>query len=260
MRLKEEGHVGLMPTLRRRALKLVALMLAAGAGAQEPPVKVVATIALQGAIEELEPLLEAQAGLPVVVEFATTAALVERLGRGAAADVAILTRDALDGLVARGAVQPPTDLIRSLIGVAVADDAAPPILRTTEDFVAFLKATPSLAYTLRGVSGVHMALLIERLGLTEVVRPKATIVDGFSGTLLREGKVAAAVQQIGELRFTGARNVVPLPPALQAPTIFSVALAAAPRHERAAAAIVRALTSREAATAYARSGAIPLID
>jgi molybdate transport system substrate-binding protein len=236
------------------------LLVTMRASAQETPVQVVATIALQGAIEELSPLLKAQAGVPIAIEFATTAALVERLANGGRADVAILTREALDGLTASGAVQPPTDLIRSLIGVAVADDAVPPVLRTTEDFIAFLEATPSLAYTLRGVSGVHMAQLIERLGLAAVVRPKATIVDGFSGTLLREGKVAAAVQQIGELKFTGARNVVPLPEALQEPTVFSVSIATAPQHARAAAALVRALTSRDAAAAYARSGAIPLFD
>ena len=120
-----------------------------------------------------------------------------------------------------------------------------------------MKATPSIAYTVRGVSGVHMAQLIERLGLSSVVKPKAIVVDGFSGPLLRDGKVAAAVQQISELNFTGARNVVPLPEEIQVQTIFTVAVLNG-THTDAAATIVRVLTSTEAASAYERSGTSPL--
>ena len=144
--------------------------------------------------------------MPVDVEFATTAALVERLTNGEAADLAVLTKEAVQQLAAKGYVRSSTDLVLSVIGIAVADDAPLPAMKTTEDFVAFMKATPSIAYTVRGVSGLHMAQLIEQLGLAAVVKPKAIVVDGFSGTLLREGKVAAAVQQISELRFTAQRT------------------------------------------------------
>jgi molybdate transport system substrate-binding protein len=133
-------------------------------------------------------------------------------------------------------------------------------MQTTEDFVAFMKATPSIAYTLRGVSGVHMAQLIERLGLAEVVKPKATIVDGFSGTALREGKVVAAVQQIGELKFAGATNIVPLPDAIQVRTVFTVAVLSGTARADDAAKVVGVLTSPDAAAAYERSGATPLFD
>jgi molybdate transport system substrate-binding protein len=244
--------------VNRRALPIAVLLswLTFGVAAQQAPVKVLATIALQAAIEDIDPLLAA-AGVPVTIEFATTAALVERLAGGESADLAILTKEALGRLAANGRVRPPTDLVRSLIGIAVRDDAPLPPMRTTEDFVAFLEATPSIAYTLRGVSGVHMAQLVERLGLAEVVKPKAVIVDGFAGVPLREGKVVAAVQQISELRFAGATNIVPLPAAIQVETVFSVATVSDTAHGAAAAALVRALTSEAAARAYERSGVAP---
>ena len=90
-----------------------------------------------------------------------------------------------------------TDLVLSVIGIAVADDAPLPAMKTTEDFVAFMKATPSIAYTVRGVSGLHMAQLIEQLGLADVVKPKAIVVDGFSGTLVarRQGCRGRAADQ-----------------------------------------------------------------
>ena len=213
---------------------------------------------MEGAFTEIEPLLPARSGVPVEVEFATTAALVERLTNGEAADLAILTKEAVQQLAAKGHVRSSTDLVLSVIGIAVADDAPLPAMKTTADFVAFMKATPSIAYTARGVSGLHMAKLIEQLGLADVVKPKAVVVDGFSGTPLREGKVAAAVQQISELKFTGAKNIVPLPDEIQVQTIFTVAVLNGAASADSAAKVVRVLTSTEAAAVYERSGASPL--
>jgi molybdate transport system substrate-binding protein len=244
----------------RRVLLLAATLLPLAAFAAEPPVKIVATIAVQGAFREIEPTLETRSGVPVELEFATTAALVERLKSGDPADLAVLTKDAVLELTAQGRVKASTDLVLSVIGIAVADDAPLPAMKTTADFVAFLRATPSIAYTARGVSGVHMARLIERFELVDIVEPKATIVDGFSGTPLREGKVAAAVQQLSELKFAGATKIVPLPDELQVRTTFTLAeLNGSPRAE-AAVQVVRALTSPEAAAAYERSGSSPLFE
>jgi molybdate transport system substrate-binding protein len=248
--------------MRRRTLLLVAALAlpTLGVVAQEAPVKIVATIAVEGAFAELEPLLQARSDVPTEVEFATTAALVERLANGEAADLAVLTQEAVQQLAAKGQVRSSTDLVLSVIGIAVADDAPLPAMKTTDDFVAFMRATPSIAYTVRGVSGLHMAKLIEELALADVVGPKAIVVDGFSGTLLREGKVAAAVQQISELKFTGARNIVPLPDELQVHTIFTVALLKGATSVDSAEKIVRVLTSTEAAAVYERSGASPLFE
>jgi molybdate transport system substrate-binding protein len=231
-----------------------------GAGAEEAPVKVVATLAVQGAFAEIEPWLPAGAGAPVQVEFATTVAIVERLTHGENADLVILTKEAARQLAAQGYAQPPTDLVLSVVGIAVAGDAPVPVMKTTEDFVAFMRATPSIAYTASGVSGLHMARLIEQLGLAGVVKPKALVVEGLSGTHLREGRVAAAVQQISELKLAGATNIVPLPDAIQARTIFAVAVLTGTTRADTAAKIVRVLTSPEAAAAYERSGASPLFE
>jgi molybdate transport system substrate-binding protein len=230
------------------------------ADAQAPSVKIVATIAVEGAFTEIEPSLPERAGVQVELEFATTAALIERLTNGEPADLAVLTKEAVQQLEASGHVRSSTDLVLSMIGIAVADDAQLPAMKTTEDFVAFVKSTPSIAYTLRGVSGVHMARLIEQLDLADVVKPKAIVVDGFAGTPLREGKVAAAVQQVSELRYAGAKNIVPLPDEIQVETIFTVAVLNGTSSADVAAKIVRALTSPEAAAAYQRAGASPLFE
>jgi molybdate transport system substrate-binding protein len=106
--------------MKRRTLILAAPLsfLTFGVVAQEPPVKLVATLAVQNAFAELEPLLAARAGVPVKVEFATTVALVERLTNGETADIAILTKEAVQQLAAKG-MRSPTDLVLSVIGIAV---------------------------------------------------------------------------------------------------------------------------------------------
>lgn len=246
--------------MRRRTLIIAVplCLLTLAAVSQDAPVKMVATIAVEGAFVELAPLLPVRSGVAVNVEFATTAALVERLTKGETADLAILTKDAVQQLAAKGHVHSSTDLVVSAIGIAVSDDASLPAMKTTEDFVAFMKATPSIAYTVRGVSGLHMAQLIEQLDLADVVKPKAMLVDGFAGTPLREGRVAAAVQQISELRFSGAKNIVPLPDEIQVRTVFTVAVLNGAASADSATKIVRVLTSSEAAAAYERAGASPM--
>jgi molybdate transport system substrate-binding protein len=233
-------------------------LVTSAAVSQEAPVKIVATIAVEGAFAELAPLLPVRSGVPVDVEFATTAALVERLTNGETADLAILTKDAVQQLAAKGQVRSSTDLVLSMIGIAVSDDAPLPAMKTTDDFVDFMKATPSIAYTVRGVSGLHMAQLIEQLGLADVVKSKALLVDGFAGTPLRQGRVAAAVQQISELRFAGAKNIVPLPDEIQVRTVFTVAVLNGAASADSAARIVQVLTSSEAAAVYERAGASPM--
>jgi len=246
--------------MRRRTLIIAApaCLLTLAAVPQDAPVKIVATIAVQGAFAELASLLPVRSGVPVKVEFATTAALIERLTNGETADLAILTKEAVQQLAAKGHVRSSTDLVLSLIGIAVSDDAPLPAMKTTDDFVGFMNATPSIAYTARGVSGLHMAQLIEQLGLADVVKPKATIVDGFAGTPLREGKVAAAVQQISELRFAGAKNIVPLPDEIQVRTVFTLAVLNGAASADSASKIAQVLTSSEAAAADERAGASPM--
>ena len=92
---------------------------------------------MEGAFAELAPLLPVRSGVPVNVEFATTAALVERLTNGETADLAILTNEAVQQLAAKGQVRSSTDLVLSMVGIAVADDSPLPTMKTTADFVAF---------------------------------------------------------------------------------------------------------------------------
>ena len=66
------------------------------------------------------------------------------------------------------------------------------------------------------------------------------------------------MQQISELKFAGADNIVPLPDDVQVETTFTAAVLNGTSSGASVAQIARVLTSDEAATAYGRSGASPL--
>lgn len=227
--------------------------------AEEAPLKILSTIAVQGALTGIEPMVLKGAGVPVKIEYSTTNAIVERVTKGEFADMVILTQAAAQQLGAAGKVKSQTDLVRSEVGIALADNAAKPAMKTTDDLVAFLKATPSLVYTSNGASGVHMAQTIEKLGLAEAMKSKTIVLkEGFAFEQVKQGKAAAAVQQVSELKFAGAKNIVPLPDANQSRLIFSTAVLNGTKHVDATAKIVKVLTSAEAAKAYSNSGVMPV--
>ena len=76
--------------------------------------------------------------------------------------------------------------------------------------------------------------------------------------LVRDGKVASAVQQVGELKFGGANNIVPLPDALQTRPVSAVVVFATSKQPEAAARVAQLLASPEAAAAYRRARVTPM--
>ena len=103
-----------------------------------------------------------------------------------------------------------------------------------------------------------MASVIEKLGLTDVMKPKTQTGAGLMGTRIIEGKVAAVGQQISELRLAGVKNIVPLPDALQLQIVVSVAAVKESKRTSDAEKIISVLASAGAADAYTAAGLGPL--
>ena len=246
--------------MKRRALILAMLPLFACTlhAGQAAPVKILVPLLLQGPMMELEPLLRARARTPLTVEYTTMMQVTARLRDGEAADLAIISKAAADELAKGGRVKLHTDLLRSSSGIAVADGAKLPPMNTTEDFVAFLKATPSIAY-FAGGSGTIVTQVIEKYGLAEVMKPKSTVInDGLTSALLKQGKVASAVQSISELRAGGARNIVPVPEAIQVRPVVGLTVLNGPAPPAAVERVVALLKSPDAAAVFKRFGLEPV--
>jgi molybdate transport system substrate-binding protein len=240
------------------AASLAAFTAGRAFGAEAPPLKVLSSMAVQGAFDEIDPMIR-KAGVRLDNQFSATVPIAERLQKGETADLVIIGKGAVDRLVKEGKVLRAVDLMISEEGLAVADDAPTPVIRNAEDFKRVVGATPSIAITARGVSGMRIQKMLRDFGLTEVLEKRAMLVDeGFTATWLLKGKVAMAVQQLSELRKAGAKNVVRFPDELQVPTTFTVAILKGASNVNAAETAVKIMSSPEAAPAWTRSLVEPI--
>ena len=220
--------------------------------------KVLSTLAVQGALPALVARYEKSAGTIIEIEFAPTNGLLARIAAGEAADIAILTRGAVDDLAAQGvlATHSMADVGISLVGIAVRAGAAKPDIASVAALTAALLQAESIAYSQIGASGVFFAELIQRLGIADVVNAKATIIpSGFTAELVARGDVELAVQQVSELMMVRGIDVVgPLPPGAESVTMFSAGVFAASPDQVAARHFLAYLRSTDAAQALRAAG------
>lgn len=217
------------------------------------PIRLLSTLAVASAVQELIPLYEQRTGAKVDADYTTTKLMMERLNAGETADLVIVTDDAAKILAPDGAGR--NDIAVSRIGIAVAEGAELPPMATKADFIAALTNTPSLSYSRAGVSGLYFAGLIEKLGIAEMVNAKAVIIpNGYTSEQLMNGKVELAIQQISELLTGGATNIVPIPDEVQVATLFATVIL-----KDEAAGLAGFLASGEALEAYRRWGLDPAV-
>jgi len=224
-------------------------------------IRLLSTLALMGAVRNVAEKYEAVTGARIEADFAPTLALLDRLRKGGAGDVLILTQEGLAGLVARGEVvaESRVDLARSFVGFAVKAGAVRPDIATKEALRSALLGARSVAYSRLGASGIFFAQLIADMGIASEVNARATIVpQGFTAERLVSGEADLAVQQISELKqVTGVDIVGPIPLHLQDPAVFSAGRLAASKKIEQSERLLKFLASKEIAPALRASGLEP---
>lgn len=223
--------------------------------------KILSTLAVQGALPALVERYERTAGARIDVHFEPTNGLLARIAAREAADVAILTRAAVDDLAAEGVLVADSiaDVAVSLVGIAVKAGAARPDMSSVEALKATLLAANSIGYSKIGASGVFFAELIQRLGIADEVNAKATVIpSGLTAELAARGEVELAVQQVSELLLVQGIDVVgPLPPGAESVTMFSAGVLAASVQAEAALELIACLRSPDARQTLAAAGLQP---
>lgn len=224
--------------------------------------RVLSTLAVQGALRGLIARFEAATGTKVAASFAPTNGLLARIEGGETADVAILTREGADALTRAGVLNGGSvvDVVRSLVGIAVKAGAPKPDIATPEALKCTLLEARSIAYSRIGASGVLFAELLQRLGIADAVNAKAVIIpSGLTGEVAARGEAELAVQQLSELMLVPGLDMVgPLPASLQTPALFSAAVFAASRDAGMARVLLQMLISPEATAAFKAAGLEPL--
>ncbi len=184
---------------------------------------------------------------------------IATINAGTPADLAIANPPVIDDLIKQGkVVGQRVDWARAGIGVAVKSGAPKPPLRNTEDFVRMLRNAKSIGYSTAG-SGLMVANIIKRLGLTEELKTRTKFLDGFpAAEAVARGEVEIAMQQINViLPVAGAELAGPFPPELQEYNHFAVGVLAVSKEREVAAAMAKFMGARENEALVRKSGLEP---
>lgn len=227
----------------RLVVAAVIAVMASGAVASAEDIKVLTSNGTSAIVRAIGDAFTRQTGHTLAIKVDVAVLLQKEIEAGEAFDVAVLTRSAVDALVASGAIDAATrtDIARSGIGVAVRSGAARPDIGTVAAFRQTFLDAKSVAYTTVGGSGLHFIKVAERLGIADAVRAKAkTQSGGAVGELVARGEAELAVQQVSELLpVEGIDLVGAFPPELQLVTLFTVGVSAGSQHPDAAKALIK---------------------
>jgi len=153
-----------------------------------------------------------------------------------------------------------TDIARSGVGVAVRSGARKPDIRSLEAFTQSLLDAKSIAY-LRVGSGLHVADVLERLGIAETIKSKVTRPESdIVSELVAKGEVELGMVVITQILTTpGVELVGPLPPEIQSYVVFTGAIATTSRAPEAARELMKFLTGATAAPVIRAQGMEPAL-
>jgi molybdate transport system substrate-binding protein len=211
---------------------------------------VLSSLALKGVLEKLRPKAE--------LRFDATQAILQRVAKGELADLLILTREALDGLVKKGAVTAYAPVGSSGVGVAVRIGAPRPDIKSPEAFVQALLAASSVAHSKVGASGIHFAALLKQLGIEDKLKRRVVVERGPVGLAVARGEAELGIQQLCELAPVAGISIVgPLPAPYQVVTHFYAGIPAGALHMKRAMSIIELLRSPGARSAMLGSGMKP---
>lgn len=208
---------------------------------------------------EAVPVFERDSGIKVEIRFNRTREAMKEIEDGAAFDVALLPRWAIEELAKSGKVEGhPRDAVRSIVGLMVRAGAPRPDISTVEAFTRVLQQAKTISYS-KGPSGEYVAELLARLGLVPEMADKTVFAIGrMVGDVVANGEAEIGMQQIIEITpVAGADLVGPLPLELTNYVMYSAGLAPAVADRAAAEKFVAFLASREAVRLIRAKGMEP---
>lgn len=185
-------------------------------------------------------------------------AIGAQLRRGVPADVVIMSREGLDGLVAEGEIVPGSDvnLAQTPLGVAVRAGAPRPEFSTVEAFKQMLLRAKSITFP-SSTTGIYMMdKLFPQLGIADQISGKITHTGV---TDVAKGNAELAIQPVSELlHVEGADFAGTIPREIQYISVFSCAVVAGSKQVEASRRLIEFLRSDAARKVIADSGMEPL--
>ena len=221
-------------------------------------IKVLSSLATREAYLELVPQFERSSGHKVTTTWAGTTDIMKRMAAGEIYDLVVSSSKSLDDLIKQGEIVAgsPVVLAKCGIGIAVKAGARRPDVGSPEAFKQAVLAAKTVGYS-TGPSGVYLAGLFERMGISEAVKAKTRQVpSGMTvGPIIASGEAEIGFQQVSELAHgDGIDYIGPLPAPLQNITVFSAGIPTGAPQPAAAKMLVAFLTTSAAGSVMKKHG------
>ena len=219
-----------------------------------------------GPYEQLLPEFERTTGIKVTTGSGSSQGtgpqtIAAQLARGVPADVVILSREGLTGLIAaqRIAAGTDVDLARTPIGVAVRTGAPKPDVRSIEAFKQVLLKAGTVAVP-SSTSGIFlMEEIFPRLGIADRVNVKATPRGTGAAAMVAAGEAEIALLPVSEiLHAPGVELAGVIAEEIQLNQIFAAAVVAGSKEMEAARRLIAFLASERASATIKASGMEPV--
>ncbi|MBR1123042.1 substrate-binding domain-containing protein [Bradyrhizobium lablabi] len=245
------------------------LLLTDSAGAAE--IRVMISSGFFSVYKELGPAFEKSTGHKLVTTRGPSVgdspeAIPTRLARGEEADVVIMDGIGVDLLEQRDLARPGSrlPLAESFIGMVVRAGQAKPDISTMDGLRNALLAAKSIAVS-DSSSGTYLSTIgFKKLGVADDISGKTRKIRGppsgeLVAAVVARGEAEVGFQQVPELiHVPGVDFVGTVPSEVQPPTLFVGALPKNSQHPDTAIALMRFLSSAEAAEVITKAGLKPL--
>lgn len=242
---------------------VIALTLCAPSSAIADEVTLVAPGGIRAAIEKMIPDFEKKTGHKVKATFGSGGGTKQQVARGEPFDVPIV-QPPYPEVIASGHVVANTETPLATVAVAVAvrKGAPKPDVSTPEAVKRMLLAAKSISYpdpAGGAAAGVSFDKTLEKLGIAEQMKPKIKLAQGGAAAMamLAKGDVEIGLTFLSEMEDPGVDAVGPLPREISTPTALVGFLSAHAKAPEAARALLKYLSSSDAAKVYKASGMQP---
>jgi molybdate transport system substrate-binding protein len=212
--------------------------------------------AAKGLVGQLQAKFQEQTHCTVSGTYGAVGLMKDKLLAGAPCDVLILTQALIAQLITSGDVVAGSAHALGLVktGVAVKTGEPQPKVDTPADLKATLLAATGIYFPdpAKATAGIHFMRVLQELGIDQELAPRLRV---FPNGATAMGEMATSTEiglvgctQVTEILYTaGVQLVDVLPKEFELATIYTAAVCTQAAQPQAAAALIKLLTSPEAA-------------
>jgi molybdate transport system substrate-binding protein len=243
---------------------VMAVLSGATASATGADLKVLSGNGARAAVLGLTASFDRATGNKTTVEFAVNPDTKAKILGGQVFDVAILNPGVLDELIQRGRIVADTRAVigRAGIGVGIREGAPKPDISTVEAFKRTLLSAKAIAYPAQGASGKYFVSLVQRLGISDQIKPRMRPMPGeYNVEMVASGEADLAVSVTSRISgVPGVQLVGRIPKELQTWIGFTAGMSSQAREPTVARAMLRYFTAPPAAAMLKANGVEPFVE